>query len=88
MACFNSKKMTVEDPTDDMIFAALYQGLSLEGLLMGKLARKQPSTMHGLMDKVEEFINQEETLKTMISSRRPQETTMEKKVLCQDRGPC
>jgi hypothetical protein len=79
MACFNSKKMTVEDPTDDMIFAPLYQGLSQEGLLMRKLARKQPSTMHGLMDKVEEFINQEETLKTMISSRRPQETTMEKK---------
>lgn len=30
------------------------------------------------MDKVEEFINQEETLKVMISSRRPQETTLEK----------
>jgi superfamily I DNA and/or RNA helicase len=31
------------------------------------------------MDKVEEFINQEETLKAMVSSRQPQETALEKK---------
>jgi hypothetical protein len=31
------------------------------------------------MDKVEEFINQEETLKAMASSRLPQETAPEKK---------
>jgi hypothetical protein len=41
-----------------MIFVALYQGLSPEGLLMKKLAKKQPSTLQGLMNKVEEFINQ------------------------------
>lgn len=40
MARFNSEKMTEEDPTDDMIFAALYQGLSPEGPLMRKLASK------------------------------------------------
>jgi hypothetical protein len=31
------------------------------------------------MDKVEEFINQEETLKAMISLRRPQEAAPKKK---------
>jgi hypothetical protein len=46
---------------------------------MRKLARKLPSTLQGLMDKVEEFINQEETLKGMISSRKPQEASLEKK---------
>jgi len=78
MARFNSEKMTVEDPMNNMIFAALYQGLSPERPLMRKLARKQPSTLQGLMDKVEEFINQEETHKAMISSRRTQEIALEK----------
>jgi hypothetical protein len=78
MAPFNLEKMAMEDPTDDMVFAALYQGLSLEGPLMKKLARKQPSTLQGLLEKVEEFINQEETLKA-ISLRQPQDTPLEKK---------
>lgn len=79
MARFNREKATVEDPIEDMIFAAIYQGISPEEPLMKKLVRKQLSTLQGLMDKVEEFINQEETLKAMTSSRLPQETTPEKK---------
>ncbi|XP_062149502.1 uncharacterized protein LOC133858081 [Alnus glutinosa] len=79
MARFNREKATVEDPTEDMIFAAIYQGISPEEPLMKKLIRKQPSTLQGLMDKVEEFINQEETLKSMASSRLPRETAPEKK---------
>jgi ubiquinone/menaquinone biosynthesis C-methylase UbiE len=63
----------VEDSTDDMIFAAIYQGISPEDPLMKKWIRKQPSNLQGLMDKAEEFINQEETLKAMASSRLPQE---------------
>jgi hypothetical protein len=47
--------MAVEDPIEDMIFAALYQGISLEEPLMKKLAWKQPRTLQGLMDKVEEL---------------------------------
>jgi ubiquinone/menaquinone biosynthesis C-methylase UbiE len=74
MARFNRKKVTVEDPTEDMVFAAIYQGISLEEPLMKKLVRKQSSTLQGFMDKVEEFINQEETLKSMASSRLPRET--------------
>jgi hypothetical protein len=71
--------MVVEDPTDDMIYVALYQGLSPEEPLMKKLARKQPDTLQGLMNIVEKFINQEETLKAMVSARRPQESTLERK---------
>jgi hypothetical protein len=74
MARLNLEKMAVEDHTDDMVFVALYQGLFPEGPLMKKLVRKQPSTLQGLIDKVEEFINQEETLKAMDTSRQPHET--------------
>jgi hypothetical protein len=80
MARFNGEKVMVEDLTKDMIFATIYQGISPEETSMKKLVRKQPSTLQGLMDKVEEFINQEETLKAMASSRLPQETTPEKKM--------
>jgi len=79
MGRFNREKATVEDPTDDMIFAAIYQGISPEEPLMKKLVRKQLNTLQGLMDKVEEFINLEETLKSMASSRLPRETAPEKK---------
>jgi hypothetical protein len=79
MARFNREKVTVEDPTDDMIFVAIYQGISPNEPLKKKLVLRQPSTLQGLMDKVEEFINQEETLKSMASSRLPWETAPEKK---------
>jgi hypothetical protein len=79
MARFNREKAMVEDPTKDMIFTAIYQGISPEEPLMKKLVRKQPSTLQGLMDKVDEFINQEETLKAMTSSGLPRETALEKK---------
>jgi hypothetical protein len=46
---------------------------------MKKLARKQPSTLQGLMDKVEEYINQEETLKAMASSRLSRDRSLERK---------
>jgi hypothetical protein len=57
MAWFNQEKVTVEDLTEDMIFVAIYQGISPDEPLMKKLVQKQPSTLQGLMDKVEEFIN-------------------------------
>jgi hypothetical protein len=45
---------------------------------MKKLARKESSTLQGLMDKVEEFINQEETLKAMANSRPYREGSPER----------
>jgi hypothetical protein len=70
-ARYNREKMGVKDPTEDMVFVALYQIISPNEPLMKKLAQKQPSTLQGLMDKVKEFINQEETLKAMARSRLP-----------------
>jgi len=49
-----------------MVFAAIYQGILPDEPLMKKLARKQPSTLQDLMDKVEEFSNQEEMLKATL----------------------
>jgi hypothetical protein len=45
MAWFNQEKIMVENPTDDMVFAAIYHGISPKEPLMKKLARKQPSTL-------------------------------------------
>jgi hypothetical protein len=73
VARFNLEKMAVENPTEDMVYVALYQGISLEEPLMRKLARKQPNSLQGLMDKVEEYIHQEKTLKVMASSRPSQD---------------
>jgi transglutaminase/protease-like cytokinesis protein 3 len=63
-----------------MIFAAIYQGISPEEPLMKKLVQRQPSTLQGLMDKVKKFINQEEKLKSMASSRLPREIAPKKKM--------
>jgi hypothetical protein len=80
MAWFNQEKITVEDLTEDMVFAAIYQGVSPEEPLMKKLNQMQLSTLQGLIDKLEECINEEETLKVMASSRLPRETAPEKKM--------
>lgn len=48
---------------DEMTFAALYQGIYPDELLMEELARKQPDTLQEFMDKAKEFINQKETLR-------------------------
>jgi hypothetical protein len=76
---FNREKMAVEDPTEDMVYVALYQAISPKEPLMKKLARKQPSTLQGLMDKVDEYINQEETIKAMVSSRPSRDRSLERK---------
>jgi len=57
MAWFNQEKVTIEDSTKDMIFAAIFQGILPKEPLMKKLVRKQQSILQGLMDKIEELIN-------------------------------
>jgi hypothetical protein len=76
---FNREKMAVEEPTEDMVYATLYEGISSEEPLTKKLARKQLSTLQGLIDKVEEYISQEETLKAMASSRPSRDRSPERK---------
>jgi hypothetical protein len=57
MAQFNREKIKIKDPTEDVVFTAIYQGISPEESLMKKLAQKQLSTLQDLTDKIEEFIN-------------------------------
>lgn len=69
---FNQAKSSIEATTDEMVYVALYQRLKLEGPLMADLARREPKNLLEFMDKVDEYINQEETLQTMISSQKAQ----------------
>jgi len=79
VAWFNWEKIAVEDPIKDMVYATLYQGISPGELLMRKLAWKQPSNLQSLMDKVEEYIHQEETLKPMAISRPSRDRSLGRK---------
>lgn len=63
---FNQEKLGTESATEDFIYGALYQGIRKDGALMTNLARKPPKDLHGFMDKAEEFINQEETLRAFL----------------------
>ena len=65
MIRFNLEKLKAEDPTDSVIFSTIYQGIFPEELVMKKLAQRQADNLKELLDKVEEFINEEETLKAM-----------------------
>jgi hypothetical protein len=67
---FSQAKLFGESLTNKMVYASLYQGLRPEGPLMAELARLQPENLLEFMEKVEEFINQEETLQAMIGSRQ------------------
>lgn len=59
-----------ESLTDKMVYASLYQGLRPKGSLMAELAHLQPKNLLEFMEKMEEFINQEETLQAIIGSRQ------------------
>jgi hypothetical protein len=65
MVQFNTEKLKVEDPTNGVLFFAIYNGISLEEPIARKIARRQLDSLQELLDKVEEFINEEETLKAM-----------------------
>jgi hypothetical protein len=53
----------VESATNDFIYGALFQGIRKDGALMAKLARKPPQNLDEFMSKLEEYVNQEETLR-------------------------
>jgi hypothetical protein len=44
---------------------------------MANLAQREPNNLMGLMDKVDEYINQEETLRTMIGSLKTMREPLE-----------
>jgi hypothetical protein len=67
---FNQEKLSLDNVTDEMAFAALFQGIHPGGALMMELAKKQPDNLQEFMDKAEEFINQEENLRELRLSRQ------------------
>jgi hypothetical protein len=54
---FNLEKTEIEEPSDYLIYSAIYHGLLTKELVMRKVVRKSPSNLQELMNKVEEFIN-------------------------------
>ncbi|XP_059455075.1 uncharacterized protein LOC132185298 [Corylus avellana] len=80
MIRFNAEKLKVEDPTKGVIFSAIHNGISFEELVARKIARRQPNDLQELLHEVEEFINEEETLKAMRSARKTPKKLEEKKM--------
>jgi hypothetical protein len=53
-----------------MVYAALYQGLRVEGPLMSEIALNHPENLTALMDVIEKYVNQEETLTALRESQK------------------
>jgi hypothetical protein len=66
--------LTIDDPKEDLVFAALLNVILAWGLLMGDLAQRTPASLWELMDKIEEFIDAEDTMKALLESRQVPET--------------
>jgi hypothetical protein len=65
---FNQAKLTVDNPTEKMVYATLYQGLWVEGPLMSEIALNHPENLADLKDVIEKYVNQEETLAALRES--------------------
>jgi hypothetical protein len=65
---FNQEKLATESPIEEFIYCAQFQGIRKDGPLMADLARKPPQNLHEFMDRAEEFINQEKTLRALLGS--------------------
>jgi hypothetical protein len=67
---FNQAKLTVDSPTEEMVYAALYQGLRVEGPLMSEIALNHHENLTALTDVIEKYVNQEETLAALRESQK------------------
>jgi hypothetical protein len=67
---FNQAKLTLDNPTEEMVYAALYQGLQVEGPLMSEIALNHPENLTALTDVIEKYVNQEETLTALRESQK------------------
>jgi hypothetical protein len=70
MVRFNQAKLKVDSPTEEMVYAALYQGLRVEGPLMSEIALNHPENLTALTDVIEKYVNQEETLAALRESQK------------------
>jgi hypothetical protein len=53
-----------------MVYVALYQRLRVEGSLMATITLNPPENLVELMDLIEKYVNQEETLATLRESQK------------------
>jgi hypothetical protein len=60
---FNQERMAAEDIPENVVLAAILNGLSHKGPLALELSKRTPATLQEFMDKAEEFISQEETMR-------------------------
>jgi hypothetical protein len=65
---FNQSRLTVDNSTEEMVYAALYHGLRVEGPLMVKITLNHPENLADLTDVIEKYVNQEETLAALRES--------------------
>jgi hypothetical protein len=70
MIRFNQAKLTVDNPTEEMVYADLYQGLRVEGPLMSEIALNHPENLADLTDVIEKYVNQEEILAALRESQK------------------
>lgn len=70
MLRFNRVKLEVEKVNDETMLSALMNGIKMEGPLMAELARKKKLvTLPQFISKAEEFINQEEMVRSLLKSK-------------------
>jgi hypothetical protein len=69
MVRFNWEKLSIEDLKEDMVLAALLNGINAKGPLMAELAWRSTTTFHQFMSKAKEFMNQEETINVLLKSK-------------------
>jgi hypothetical protein len=75
----NLEKTEIEEPSDDLVYSAIYHGLLTSEPVMKKMARKPPNSLQELMNKVEEFINEADVLEAIDSTRHPRQEESKKK---------
>ncbi|XP_062162024.1 uncharacterized protein LOC133869068 [Alnus glutinosa] len=67
---FNQAKLMVDNLTEEMVYAALYQGLRVEGPFMSEIALNHPENLADLTDVIEKYVNQEEILAALRESHK------------------
>jgi len=75
----NLKRLTTEDAIEKFVNCALFLGIKRDGPLIPDLARKPPRSLYELMERAEEFINQEEMLREFLGFEQTRASSSETK---------
>jgi len=67
---FNQARLMVDSPTEEIVYAALYQELQVEGPLMSEIALNHLENLADLTDVIEKYVNQEETFAALRESQK------------------